>query len=318
MTGATIVVVGSLNLDLAVRVPHLPRPGETLLGDDFERRPGGKGANQAVAAARLGARARLVGLVGSDLFGADLHGHLAAERVDVDNVGRTEEAPTGVAMIVVAPDGENMITLAPGANDRLGPQELAALPGLLEDADALLLQLEVPVPAALAAARMARAANVAVVVNAAPLPAPVSQDLLDLIALADVLVVNETETAGLTGIDAVSDYEAAARALLALGPDAAVITLGRRGAVAADGTGVNKVPAFRVEAVDAVGAGDAFCAELAIARDGGALDLATATRRACAAGALAATRIGTQSALPRRAEVDRLLDEHGEAVLDAA
>jgi ribokinase len=316
MTGGTIVVVGSLNLDLAVRVPHLPKPGETLLGEDFERRPGGKGANQAVAAARLGARARLVGLVGSDLFGADLRGHLDAEGVDVDTVGRAEEAPTGVAMIVVAPDGENMITLAPGANDRLGPQELAALPGLLEDADALLLQLEVPVPAALAAARMASAADVAVVVNAAPLP-PVSQDLLDLIGLADVLVVNETEAAGLTGIDAVSDSEAAARALLALGPGAAVITLGRRGAVAADGTGVNEVPAFAVEAVDAVGAGDAFCAELAIARAGGALDVATATRRACAAGALATTRIGTQSALPRRAEVDRLLDEHGEAVLDA-
>lgn len=305
-----LVVVGSLNMDLAVRVHRLPAPGETVSGQDAVRGAGGKGANQAVAAARLGARVRLVGLVGDDAFGTELRHGLVTEGVDDSAVGTLDGAASGLALIVVQHDGENAITLSPGANHRLDEAALAALTGrgVIGDADALLLQLEVPVATVTAAAKAAQAAGVPVVLNAAPLPT-VDDELRELLCHVDVLVVNETEAAGLlapVGPDTPRSWPGRAAALRSLGPNLVVVTLGADGAVAADGTGHVVQAGFPVDTIDTVGAGDAFCAQLALALGVGA-ELDDALRRACAAGALATTRTGAQPALPTRAEVDSLL-----------
>ncbi|MHA6757050.1 ribokinase [Streptacidiphilus sp. PAMC 29251] len=305
-----LVVVGSLNMDLSVTVPRLPEPGETVSGADVVRGAGGKGANQAVAAARLGASVRMVGLLGDDAFGSELRTCLADEGVDDRAVAELPGAASGLALIVVQHDGENTITLSPGANHHLDEKALRSLTdGLLAaPTDTVLLQLEVPLPTVLAAARTGRAAGALTVLNAAPRPEP--QPLLaELLREIDVLVVNETEAAGLLGIDHhddVLDWTVHADRLRGLGPETVVITLGAAGAVAVGPLHRHHQPGFPVHAVDAVGAGDAFCAQLSIALGAGT-PLPEAVRRACAAGALAATRAGAQSSLPTRAEVDALL-----------
>jgi ribokinase len=307
-----LVVVGSLNMDLSVTVRRLPGPGETVLGADVVRSAGGKGANQAVAAARLGALVRMIGLLGDDAFGGELRRSLAGEGVDNRAVAELPGTSSGLALIVVQRDGENTITLSPGANRHLDAGRLAALTDgpLAAPADTVLLQLEVPLPTVLAAARAARAAGAYTVLNAAPSPEP--GPLLDeLLRAVDVLVVNETEAAALLGHPAMpSDHVAPAvwaERLRGLGPGTAVITLGPAGAVAADQHGTRHQPGFPVRAVDAVGAGDAFCAQLALAL-GARLPMSEALRSSCAAGALAATRPGAQASLPTRAEVDALLE----------
>ena len=194
MTSGKIVVLGSLNMDLSIRVPRLPRPGETVAGTELVRGAGGKGANQALAARRLGAQVALVGMVGADQFGAELRDSLAAGGVDVSGVAVAADAVTGVALIVVGPDGDNMITISPGANAKLTAPDLRAP---LDGAHALLLQLEIPIDACRAAADAARSGGVPVVLNAAPLPDHPGADLAELIRRSDVLVVNETEAAGL-------------------------------------------------------------------------------------------------------------------------
>jgi ribokinase len=286
----TVAVIGGLNMDLSVRVGRLPAPGETVTGSEAVRGPGGKGGNQAVAASRLGARARMIGMLGDDPFGAELRQNLVREGVDADGVGTAADVATGMALIVVQGDGENTITLSPGANAVLGPADVA-----VGAADVLLMNLEVPLEAVIAAARSADALRI---LNAAPSP---PTDISELLRSVDVLVVNETEAAGLLG-GPVTD----ARALLALGPHTAVITLGSAGAIAATADGAWTRKGFPVEAIDAVGAGDAFCAALAVALGSG-VPVDTALLRACAAGALATTRPGAQSALPTRNEVDQLL-----------
>ncbi|NUW44456.1 ribokinase [Nonomuraea rhodomycinica] len=310
-----LVVVGSLNMDLTVPVTRLPGRGETVAGAAVVRAAGGKGANQAVAAARLGARVRLVGQVGDDALGRELLAAVAGEGVDVSGVRRVPAA-TGMAMIVVEDGGENMITVAPGANSLFhltDPGSAATGPGSvttgldlagpgspatgldLARADALLLQLEIPVAACLAAARQARAHGVPVILNAAPY----TDGLDDLLPLVDLLIVNESEADALCrGADPAG--------LLALGPRAAVVTLGGRGARGRDASGACEAPSFRVPVVDAVGAGDTFCAQLALAHAAG-LPLADAVRRACAAGALATTAHGAQTAMPTGGQVERLL-----------
>ncbi|WP_035796893.1 ribokinase [Kitasatospora mediocidica] len=310
-----LVVVGSLNMDLSVTVPRLPAPGETVSGADVVRGAGGKGANQAVAAARLGARVRMVGLLGEDAFGVELRARLTAEGVDDSAVATLPGAASGLAMIVVQRDGENTITLSPGANGRLDVRALESLtPGpLVGPGDTLLLQLEVPLRTVLAAAGAARAAGALTVLNAAPLPGP-GPSTAELLRAVDVLVVNETEATGLLGpvadADAAEpDWPGRAERLRELGPTTVVITLGAAGAIAVGPSGRHRQPAFPVEAVDTVGAGDAFCAQLSVALGTGR-PLPEALRRACAAGALAATRPGAQDALPVRAEVDALLAGH--------
>jgi len=296
--GVRLAVVGSANLDLTVRVPRLPLPGETVIGGDLVRGLGGKGANQAVAAARLGAEVTLVAAVGDDADGEGICERLGAAGLDLTGVRRLDGVPSGVALIQVRGDGENTVTVSAGANARLEltPESARAVGG----AHAVLLQLEAPVGAALAAARTATGL---VVLNAAPLPSPGSAaagELGGLLAEVDVLVVNEGEATGLlppggTAADGPDGdrWVAVARALRDLGPSTVVVTLGADGAVAVDDAGAHRVEAFEVAAVDAVGAGDAFCAELAVSLAAGR-DLAAAVHRACAAGALATTGEGAQ------------------------
>lgn len=310
---ADVVVIGSLNLDLTVAVPRLPQPGQTVAGPSASRSPGGKGANQAVAAARLGGRVRLAGLVGDDGFGAGLRSAVAAHGVDVAHVGVLQGSSTGMAFIVVEESGENMIAVAAGANGALTPESLGGgerLRALLGGAGALLLQLEIPVSTCVAAAQVARELGVSVVLNAAPVPAEVGPELGRLLRLADVLIVNETEAMMLAGSIDVGDVADAAdvadpAALRSLGPDVVVVTLGHRGASVADGMSRIDVPGFSVESVDTVGAGDAFCGQFALAY-AVKVPLAEAVRRACAAGALATTARGTQAAELTSARVEEL------------
>ncbi|TDD73527.1 ribokinase [Actinomadura rubrisoli] len=307
-----LLVVGSVNMDLTVTVPRLPECGETVLGGDAARIPGGKGANQAVAARRLGAAVRMVGSVGDDDFGAELREAMDREGVDVTGVEVAAGAATGLAMIMVRPDGENAIAVAPGANRALGPSAGRAVAGGGAES-ALLLQLEIPVDACVAAAAEARRLGLLVVLNAAPSPQAVDASMTRLLELVDVLIVNEVEAAtlhqalhGSPAFGADADWAAVAAALRRLGPDRVVVTLGADGAVGADPAGTFRIPAFPVAAIDAVGAGDAFCAALTIAVAAGR-PLREAARRGCAAGALATTRRGAHDALPREAEVDALL-----------
>lgn len=290
-----VAVIGGLNMDLAVRVERLPAPGETVTGSEAVRGPGGKGGNQAVAAARLGARARMIGMLGEDPFGVEMRRNLEAEGVDVSGVG-TAAVATGMALIVVQADGENTITLSPGANAVLTPGDVDVdVDVAVGVVDVLLMNLEVPLDAVLAAARSAEGLRV---LNAAPVP---DTDISELLRVVDVLVVNETEAAALLG-EPVHRPDA----LLPLGPTVVVLTLGAAGAVAATAEGTWTEKAFAVDAVDTVGAGDAFCAALAVGLGCGDA-IGAALRRACAAGALATTRVGAQAALPTGGEVDQLL-----------
>lgn len=301
---ARVAVAGSLNMDLVVRAPHIPQPGETIIGSDFRNVPGGKGANQAVAAARLGADVSMVGRVGHDTFAEPLLENLAADGVDHTYVTRDPEAATGVALIVVDDAGENSIVVASGANARFSPADVDAAEEALVAADVLLLQLESPLETVRRAAELARAHGVKVLLNPAP-----AQDLSDeLLSLVDALIPNETEAALLTGRSVRSEKDArvAAEALLDSGVETVIVTLGERGAVVAQDGAVTLVPAFHVEAVDTTAAGDAFVGGFAVAlAEGSALD--EAVRWGNAAGALAATKMGAQPSLPTREALERLL-----------
>ncbi|MFC4531334.1 ribokinase [Sphaerisporangium dianthi] len=287
-----VVVVGSVNADLVVRVDRRPGAGETVLGSDLATYPGGKGANQAVAAARLGARVSLLGRVGTDAHGRLLRESLERDRVGLGHLHETP-APTGVAMISVGPEGDNSIIVSPGANARLSEQDVADAGELLRSAPVVSLQLESPLPTVLAAARAARR----VVFNLSP-PAPVPDELL---ALCDPLVVNEHEAAMVLG--RTSPPAVQARELLGLGPRSVVITLGADGAVVADASGVTAIPSQRVEVVDTTGAGDGFTGALAwrLARGDG---LAAAAAFAVRVGAATVRRAGAQSSYPTLAEVE--------------
>lgn len=299
---ATVLVAGSANLDLVVRAPRVPAPGETLLGREFARYPGGKGANQAVAAARAGAvPTHMLLALGEDANAQPLEQSLRQAGVDCTLVRSAQ--PTGVALICVADDGENAIIVAPGANATLAAGDLPALDGV----GCLLLQLESPPDAVLAWAKAARAAGVRTVLNAAPAPAGGLPDAL--LAALDVLVVNEGElsaVAGARGVDADAGIDAQ---LAATGVACTVVTLGALGACARDAQGWHLQPGFPVEPVDTTGAGDTFCGVLAagLAR-GDALD--ATLRRACAASALACTRPGAQTGVPHAQDVDALLAAH--------
>ncbi|SCF14253.1 ribokinase [Micromonospora viridifaciens] len=300
---ARIVVVGSANLDLVVTAPQLPRPGETVLGDGFRTVPGGKGANQAVAAARAGAYCEFLGAVGTDEFGVQLRDNLVAAGIDVRGL-RTVNGPSGVALITVDHAAENCIVVAPGANASLTSLDDADR-NAIAGADVLLLQLEVPLVAVTRAAERARAAGTTVVLNAAP-ARPLPPELLDLV---DVLVVNEHEAAVVAGVCTDESAELL-DTLVTLVPQV-VLTLGARGAAYADRDGARlDVPAPTIDAVDTTAAGDAFTGALAVAlaeRGGLTADTATPVLRwACAAGAACATRPGASTALPERTAVDAL------------
>lgn len=296
-----IVVVGSLNMDLVVRVERHARPGETLLGSDYEMHPGGKGANQAVAAARAGGKVRMIGRVGNDAFGDTLLDGLAAAGIDSRAVQRSER-PSGVAFITVDSQAQNSIVVASGANAALTPADLAA--GLFSGVSVLLLQLEVPLATVLAAARFGRAAGAFTILNLAPAQKLSAAELADI----DLLLVNESEAASLLKLDEAGVCAKpleAAKKLIRLVPKA-VLTLGAGGAAwaARDASGLQR--AFPITPVDTTGAGDAFAGALAVALAEG-LGLPQAVRFGAAAGALAATGAGAQPALPQREAIMQLL-----------
>ena len=316
----SVLVAGSANLDLVVRAPRVPAPGETVLGRDFARYPGGKGANQAVAAARAGgAPTRMLLALGDDANAQPLEASLREAGVDCMIV--RSDQPTGVALICVTDDGENAIIVAPGANVTLQAADLPPLGGV----SCLLLQLESPLDAVTAWAQAARAAGLRVVLNAAPAPAEPLPDALR--AAIDVLVVNEGELAvvsaararqnqacadGSTGsTDAHSAPPRSIQDQLAdTGVGCVVVTLGALGACAHDADGLHLQPGFPVDPIDTTGAGDTFCGVLAACLARGE-SLADALRRACAASALACTRPGAQTGVPDMKDVDAMLDRDG-------
>lgn len=297
----SICVVGSVNADLVVRVAALPRPGETVLGGTFASLRGGKGANQAVAAARAGAATTLVARVGEDALGAAAREAFAAEGIDVTHVRSTAGGATGVALILVDARGENSIAVAGGANDRLGVDDIERARGAIEAADVLLVQLEVPTEAVARAVAIARAARRTVILN----PAPARPLPAGLLAAVDVLTPNETEAESLAGSSG-ADAESLCRSLLADGCGAVVLTRGAAGALVATPDGTEAIPAFPVTAIDTVAAGDVFSACLATALSEGA-DLPSAARFAAAGAAISVTREGAQTSAPHRTEIDRLL-----------
>lgn len=296
-----VVVLGSLNMDLVVRTPRMPRPGETVMGERFVTVPGGKGANQAAAAARLGASVEMIGRVGADSFGPTLVANMRQQGVGVDHVAVDERASTGVALIVVDDEGENAIVVVPGANGRVSKGDLLGARNLLAQARFLVAQLEVPLPVVGAAIQMAREHDLRVILNAAPAQR-VDAELMHGVFC---LVVNEFEAQTLAGMPVTEDLETvseAGQALLDLGVYIAVITLGARGALLVTRESSAHVPARRVPVVDSTAAGDAFVGGLTAALLDG-LDLVDAVRYATCAGTLAATRLGAQPSLPSADEV---------------
>ena len=303
---ARITIVGSLNMDLVIRSPRIPQPGETIIGSEFQTVPGGKGANQAVAAARQGGQVTMVGRVGEDTFADALLENLASAEIDATYVHRDKQAASGVALIVVDDHGENIIVVASGANMRMTEKDVEAAEAAIAESDVLLLQLEVPLPVVKRAAQIAQSHSVTVVLN----PAPARELPPDLLASVDVLVPNESEAALLTGlpVGSQSELEKAASKILNLGVRSVVITLGKRGAFLASADYKSKIyEAYSVQPVDTTAAGDAFVAGLAV-NYGAGKSLPDAIRWGNAAGAVAALRFGAQTSLPKWNEVQELLN----------
>lgn len=301
---SNILVVGSLNADLVVRVPRFPQPGETLSGEDLHVIPGGKGANQAVAAARLGANVSMLGRVGSDNFGDFLLNNLQANAVDAHLVQR-DAASTGTAIIVVDEKGQNSIVLSPGANGQVTPADVDSASPFHHDL--LLLQLEIPSPAVLSAARRAKEHKVRVILNPAP-----AKELPDaLIALADFIIPNETELSLLTGLEVkdTPSAEQAARVLLQRGAQHVIVTMGSKGALIVDMETSTHINSFPVNVVDTTAAGDAFIGGFASVLK--SVSLPEAVRYGCACGALACTKFGAQPSLPTKTVVEQFMHDHG-------
>jgi ribokinase len=288
---AVILVVGSLNLDIVLPVPHHPRPGETVLGDEHARHPGGKGANQAVAAARLGASVAMLGRVGDDDEGRLLISALGEAGVATDHVLVTGDANSGIALITVDDEGENTIVVSPGANARLTPADIESAAELIKGAGIVLLQLEVPLSTVERVTQLARGT---VILN----PAPACELPRALLDRVDVLVPNRGELEFL----AYGEHDAVTGAR-GLEVQQVVVTMGAEGALVVTGNGIESITGHSVEAVDTTAAGDSFCGALAAGLEEG-LDLGAAARRANAAAALSTTRRGAQPSLPTRAELD--------------
>jgi ribokinase len=295
-----IVVVGSSNTDMIIKVNKIPRPGETVLGGRFSTAAGGKGANQAVAAARAGGDVAFVARVGKDVLGDEAISGFAESGIDVTHVVRDPDAPSGVALIFVAEDGENSIAVASGANANLSPADVENAAERIKNADILVMQLESPIETVTAAAQVASDNGVAVILNPAPAQ-PLSENLLRMVTL---LTPNESEAELLTGVTVKDDDTAsdAAKALLAKGVDAVIITLGPRGALVGSRDSFEFVSGYKVTAVDTTAAGDVFNGALAVGlAEGGSLH--DAVLFANAAAALSVTKLGAQPSAPSRREI---------------
>jgi ribokinase len=299
-----IVVIGSSNTDMIIRVPRIPGPGETILGGEFFTAAGGKGANQAVGAARAGGRVKFIARVGRDMFGERAVAALKHEGIDVRNVLRDPRAASGAALIFVAKNGENSIAVAGGANAKLSTADVKRAAGAIAGAASLVMQLETPLASVHLAATLAAKAGVPVTLNPAPAQ-PLPSSLLKLIT---ILTPNETEAELLTGIK-VNGVAAAAKAcakLRARGVRTVILTMGSRGAFVSEPSGSRLVPGFKVKAVDTTAAGDIFNGALSVAlTEGRSLD--DAIRFAHAAAAISVTRWGAQPSAPQRSEIERFL-----------
>ena len=298
-------MLGSINMDLVALAPALPKPGETVMGDGFTTLPGGKGANQAVAAARLGADVRMIGRVGNDVFGPMLLENLQANGVDVSDVMTTPGMSSGIAVILLDDDRQNYIVGIYGANMACDEIQVEAASRALDGADALLLQMEIPLAVSLEAAHIARRMGVRVIYD----PAPPSEIPFSSYEAFDIIAPNQSEAEVLTGVtvDGIDSAHGAAQVLRSRGAGTALIKLGEQGVVYSADDYNGHVPAFQVEAVDTVAAGDGFAGALAVALAEGQ-PIERALRFASAAGALVVTKRGAQDAMPDRVEVERLMD----------
>lgn len=301
-----ITVVGSANVDLVSTVPRLPAPGETVLANGFAHTAGGKGANQAVAAARAGSRVNFVARLGADPYGDALISSLRGAGVHTEYVVRDDEAPTGTAHIAVDPSGENVIVVVPGANARLAPGDVDQAVRGIETSTLVVVQLEIPLETVQHAIAVARSAGVRVILNPAPAQ-PLSPELLHTVS---VLVPNEGELALLSGMGSPVDAATAARLLVSTGVPAVIVTLGAVGALVVTKDIVAEIDAPPVDAIDATGAGDAFTGNLAYALDRGD-EIEAAARFACFAATLSVTRRGAQSGMPSGEETQRFMDGMG-------
>lgn len=303
---AEIVVVGSLNMDLMVKVKRLPSHGETIMANHFQISPGGKGANQAVAAARLGAEVSMVGRVGMDSYAEILLSNLQSSNVDTSHVMRENDLPTGVALITIDDTGSNTIVVFQGANGKCTPQDVEAAEELISGAKALVIQLEIPIETVETALKVAKKHSVVTVLN----PSPARRIPENLLSNVDILIPNEVEAATLCGFSVHNPDTAfkAAENLLRLGASRVAVTLGKEGTVFAGPEGRLYIPAFPVDALDSTGAGDAFIAAFAVALTEG-MEVEESLRYACAVGAIATTRIGAQIPVSIREEAEQLMEE---------
>jgi len=301
----SIVVVGSSNTDMIIKVPHLPKPGETILGGEFTKAAGGKGANQAVAAARAGGVVTFIAKVGDDIFGESAINGFVEDNINVDYVGKDAEAPSGVAQIFVADDGDNCIAVASGANAKLSPDDIRDAKEVITSADVLLTQLETPVETISMAIDFAKNSGKTVILNPAP-----AQPLPDeLLAKLSVITPNETEAELLTGIEVTDESSAAlaSEALKEKGVESVIITLGSKGAFVDHGGQQYMVSGFKVDAMDTTAAGDTFNGALAVAISQ-KKDMRDAVRFANAAAALSVTKLGAQPSVPSLKEIIEFLD----------
>lgn len=297
-----ILIIGSTNTDMVAEVPVLPVAGQTVLGGAFRLTPGGKGANQAVAAARAGGAVTFISAVGDDAFGRESMKRLDGEGIDTQYMLTKAGVPSGVALIMVDAQGENMIAVAPGANGDLSPEDLCARRDAFCDMTAVLLQLEIPLESVTTAAGLAQEAGATVLLNPAPMPPGGLPDAL--LAYVDILTPNEGELRGM--VPTASTLAEAAAEVLARGLRVLVVTQGRTGATVFTREGTFTLPAYQVASVDTVGAGDCFSACLCVALAEGH-SLPDALRFAMAAAALSTTKYGAQASMPRRGEIADLL-----------
>jgi ribokinase len=296
-----VVVVGSLNMDFIYRVKHLPAPGETITALSYQRTAGGKGANQAVAAARQGAMVGMIGCVGQDDIGNTLVHGLSQDNINSKHIHAVDQAPTGMASIYVDDKAENNIVIVAGANALLDTQHVQNAKAMIQSARCLVCQFETPLATFIVAAQIAKQSGVTVILN----PSPVRDFDLELLSLVDLLIVNEIEAKQLSRID---DASAAANALLAFGPTHIIISLGAKGVMYTTKASSMHLPALTVTAKDTTGAGDTFAGSLAAALAHG-LEMKLAIQHAQAAAAICVTRNGAQPSIPYKVEVDSLLQQ---------
>jgi len=306
--GKRIVVVGSSNTDMIIKMPHIPEPGETIIGGDFSTAAGGKGANQAVAAARAGGDVTFIARLGDDMFGQRAKEAFVADNINVDHVILDKKAPSGVALIFVGQDGENSIGVASGANAKLSASDILSAKDVIASADVLVMQLEIPLETVKAAASIASKNGVKIILN----PAPAQQLDDDILQLVSILTPNESEAQLLTDIKVESEQDAkvAADALIKKEVESVLVTMGAKGVFAntKDFTGI--IPGFEVQAVDTTAAGDVFNGVLAVAIAEGK-PLKDAIAFANAAAALSVTKLGAQPSAPNRKEINKFLNSDG-------